>query len=184
MRKKDDKQTPIHRAPSPGTEPREGVHPGVASGRTGHRKSLGFTLMELMAVLALLGILSTIAIKSSLQASQSTKNKTAVADILEAQTLIDEFAMRMDRLPHTLDEVGAGDMRDPWGNAYVYVPFAQMNDTNIARKDRFLVPINTLYDLYSMGADGRSSRPLSNSDSLDDVVRANDGAFVGLAAGF
>lgn len=179
-----DNRPPVHGVPFQGAAPEEGVHPDVAAGRVGRRKSLGFTLLELMSVLALLGILTTLGIKTSLQASQSTKNKTAVADILEAQTLIDEFAMRMDRLPHTLDEVGAGDMRDPWGNAYVYLPFAQTGQTSLARKDRFLVPINTLYDLYSRGADEVSAPTLSSRQSLDDVVRANDGAFVGLAAGF
>ena len=49
------------------------------------------------------------------------------------------------------------------------------------RKDRFLVPINSCYDLYSMGKDGQSVPPLTAKASWDDIVRANDGAFVGLA---
>jgi general secretion pathway protein G len=53
-----------------------------------------------------------------------------------------------------------------------------------ARKDHFLVPINSDYDLYSMGKDGDSVPPLGAQKSLDDVVRANDGGFVGLAANF
>jgi general secretion pathway protein G len=50
-----------------------------------------------------------------------------------------------------------------------------------ARKDRALVPINTRFDLYSLGKDGRSAAPLTAADSQDDIVRANDGAFIGLA---
>ncbi len=53
-----------------------------------------------------------------------------------------------------------------------------------ARKDRFLVPINSDYDLYSKGQDGESVAPLTAKKSQDDVVRANDGAFVGLAVNF
>jgi general secretion pathway protein G len=49
------------------------------------------------------------------------------------------------------------------------------------RKDRFLVPINTDFDLYSMGKDGRSEQNLDAHYSRDDIVRANDGLFVGLA---
>jgi len=53
-----------------------------------------------------------------------------------------------------------------------------------ARKDRFLVPINSDFDLYSMGRDGESVPPLAAPKSRDDVVRAANGAFVGLASKF
>ena len=49
------------------------------------------------------------------------------------------------------------------------------------RKDRFLVPINSDYDLYSMGEGGTSVPPLTAKSSRDDIIRANDGQFVGLA---
>lgn len=52
------------------------------------------------------------------------------------------------------------------------------------RKDRFLHPINSDYDLYSMGKDGESVEPLTAKKSHDDVIRANDGSFVGLAVEF
>ena len=51
-----------------------------------------------------------------------------------------------------------------------------------ARKDHFLHPINTDFDLYSMGPDGKSTAPLTAKISQDDIIRANDGGFVGLAA--
>ena len=52
------------------------------------------------------------------------------------------------------------------------------------RKDKNLVPVNTDYDLYSMGEDGRSVGPFTAKASRDDIVRANDGGFVGLAADY
>ncbi|MBX3120823.1 MAG: prepilin-type N-terminal cleavage/methylation domain-containing protein [Fimbriimonadaceae bacterium] len=52
------------------------------------------------------------------------------------------------------------------------------------RKDRFLHPINSDYDLYSMGKDGESVEPLTAQKSHDDIIRANDGSFVGLAVEF
>jgi len=52
------------------------------------------------------------------------------------------------------------------------------------RKDRFLVPINSDFDLYSMGKDRDTVAPLTAKVSQDDIVRANDGAFVGLASEF
>ena len=53
-----------------------------------------------------------------------------------------------------------------------------------ARKDKFLVPLNSLYDLYSMGKDGESVPPLTAAQSWYDVIMANDGGFVGLAKNF
>jgi general secretion pathway protein G len=52
------------------------------------------------------------------------------------------------------------------------------------RKDRFLVPINSRFDLYSMGRDRASVPPLTAKVSQDDIIRADDGAFVGLAFQF
>jgi general secretion pathway protein G len=49
------------------------------------------------------------------------------------------------------------------------------------RKDRNLVPINTDFDLYSVGPDGDSQAPLTAAASRDDIVRANDGRFIGKA---
>lgn len=54
----------------------------------------------------------------------------------------------------------------------------------MARKDRFQVPINSDFDLYSMGPDGQSKPPLNTPVSRDDILRANDGAFYGIAEEF
>ena len=49
-----------------------------------------------------------------------------------------------------------------------------------ARKDHNLVPINSDFDLYSMGRDRQSAGPLTSGPSKDDIVRASDGGFIGL----
>jgi general secretion pathway protein G len=46
------------------------------------------------------------------------------------------------------------------------------------------VPINSDYDLYSLGADGESRPQLHSAVSRDDVIRARDGGYVGLAENF
>ena len=46
------------------------------------------------------------------------------------------------------------------------------------------MPINSDYDLYSMGEDGGTRPPLTARPSQDDIVRAGDGGFVGLAEEF
>jgi general secretion pathway protein G len=42
------------------------------------------------------------------------------------------------------------------------------------------VPINSDFDFYSMGKDGRTTAPLTAAQSQDDVIRASDGGFIGL----
>ena len=49
------------------------------------------------------------------------------------------------------------------------------------RKDKSLHPLNSDYDLYSMGPDGRSVSPLTAKASRDDIIRANNGGFIGVA---
>ena len=51
----------------------------------------------------------------------------------------------------------------------------------IPRQDRFLRPINRDFDLYSMGRDGTTASNLADQESLDDVIRANEGTYVGSA---
>ena len=76
-------------------------------------------------------------------------------------------------------------MLDPWGRPYVYNKFPPGRRVPPgARRDRFLVPINSTFDLYSMGKDGRSNPPLQGGPSRDDIVRGNDGGFIGLATKF
>ena len=53
-----------------------------------------------------------------------------------------------------------------------------------ARKDKVLKPLNSDFDLYSVGPDGQTQASLTSSVSRDDVVRARDGAFIGTAAEF
>ena len=52
------------------------------------------------------------------------------------------------------------------------------------RKDKYLVPINSDFDLYSMGKDGQSAAALTAKISKDDIVRANDGQYIGLAEAY
>ena len=39
-------------------------------------------------------------------------------------------------------------------------------------------------DLYSMGADGSTAAPFTAARARDDIVRANEGGFVGLAGDY
>jgi general secretion pathway protein G len=50
------------------------------------------------------------------------------------------------------------------------------------RRDRFMNPVNTDYDLYSMGPDGETSTQFTSRKGRDDIVRANNGGYYGIAS--
>jgi general secretion pathway protein G len=161
----------------------EVVSPLTVSARKGPaRRRRGFTLVELVIAMAVAMTLAAIAIPSYTRVREHTRVTTAIADIQHLQMSIQAFASSNGPLPNTLADLGPSvPQRDPWGNPYQYLNFANANK-GAFRKDRFLVPINSTFDLYSMGPDGASQPPLTARASRDDIVRANDGAFVGPAS--
>jgi general secretion pathway protein G len=142
------------------------------------------TLLEVMLAVALVSILGTIAAATYGAAMERTRISRAVADITEIQLLIARFNTNQGRFPVNLAEAGAAGRIDPWGNAYRYLNFEGLTGTGQMRKDRNLVPINSDFDLYSAGPDGDTRPPLTAQPSRDDIVRANDGRFVGKAADY
>ena len=50
------------------------------------------------------------------------------------------------------------------------------------RKDHNLVPVNSDFDLYSMGKDEATNSTFTAKVSEDDIVRANNGGYVGLVS--
>jgi general secretion pathway protein G len=144
----------------------------------GHRA--GFTLVELLAVMTILGTLAALGVPKIQQTAEKARVARAIGDIRSIAATLGA----QDSLPDRLDFFGAVPL-DPWGNSYVYNKFPPRRRVPPgARRDRFLVPINTQYDLYSKGKDGASSAPLTARSSQDDVIRANDGGFIGLASNY
>ena len=106
----------------------------------------------------------------------------AVSDIGTMSLKLYRWQQRTHALPATLAEAGLGGV-DPWGRPYLYLRAAGASTARL-RKDENLVPLNTDFDLYSLGPDGVSAPALLAAPSLDDVVRAADGAYIGLAANY
>ena len=142
----------------------------------------GFTLVELLVVIAILGTLSGIAIPTYYSHIEKARIITAIAEISILQKEITEYETTNNVLPNALNDIGRGNLLDPWDNPYQYLNFANVHGMGMMRKDRFLVPLNSDYDLYSMGKDGLSIPPLTANASHDDIIRANNGSYIGIAS--
>ena len=157
-----------------------GLHARAAS----RRPNRGLTLVELTIALCITAVLLAIAVPSYQQYRERLRIDQAKQDIMAMSGIIKNYYQDAHAYPDSLADVGLGGGLDPWGNPYGYLNLGDKNARGHARKDHSLVPINTDFDLYSMGPDGRSSPPLTAKASRDDIVRANDGAFVGVAADY
>lgn len=147
-------------------------------------RSSGLTLIELLLVVALVGVLAGLALPKYQSYQERIKQTQAIQDITILQTLIRDYRLNSGSYPASLADVGNGGRLDPWGRPYVYQELMSVHGKGSARKDRKLNPLNSDFDLYSVGKDGDSKTQLTNKLSLDDIVRANDGAFVGLATDY
>lgn len=147
------------------------------------RRDNGFTVIELLITVAIIGTLSTILIPTLNEQLEKDKNKQAESDLALMSALIGNYIVDYGVPPDTLDQVGLGDKLDPWGRPYQYLNvFGDTAGPPDPRKDLFLHPLNSDYDLYSLGADGKSNTPLTSNQSRDDIIRANNGGYIGIAA--
>ncbi len=135
-----------------------------------------------MIVVFIMMTLAAMGIPAFADAIESAYVARAIGDIRTLQTEITRFKVQLGTLPDTLQEVGVINLLDPWGNPYQYLNFDNIQGQGGKKKDKFLVPLNSTYDLYSMGEDGDTSTALTANRSQDDIVRANDGAYVGLGS--
>jgi general secretion pathway protein G len=123
----------------------------------------GFTLIEIMVVIAILGLLAVIVVQNLRGATDRAKRTKAMADIAELKTALDRYYIDNGSYPTTDQGLQAlvsppaqngadpeGYVRhiptDPWNNPYVY-----QSDGNS-------------YTLKSYGADGVEGGTGKNAD--------------------
>jgi general secretion pathway protein G len=118
----------------------------------------GFTLVELLVVLAILGLLAGLVGPQVMKFLGSSKTKTAALQIEDLAATLDLYRLEIGRYPNTSEGLGAlvtdpGNApnwngpylkkgavpKDPWGNDYEYRAPGQ----------------NGPYDIWSLGADGQ-----------------------------
>lgn len=131
------------------------------------RKIAGFTLLELLVVLVILGLLASLVGPQVLRHVGSSKTKTAALQIQELGAALDLYRLEVGRYPTTqqgleaLVQQPSGTTnwngpylsksvvrKDPWGNDYEYQAPGSHGE----------------YDLYSLGADGQEGGDGENQD--------------------
>lgn len=122
------------------------------------RGERGYTLVELLVVLAIIGLLATIATPLLLRYLGSAKVSTAHAQIESLSASLDLYKLDVGRYPTTQEGLAAlkakppatdnwngpyvkatANLNDPWGRPYVYVAPGKHNNE---------------FDLSSNGPDG------------------------------
>lgn len=148
-------------------------------------KPSGFTLVELMITLVIVGALAAIAIPSYLEYVEKTKRNQAIRDIAELSMAIERYHTENATYPASLSALpGTQPSTDPWGTAYQYlgIDVSPAPSSGSIRRDRNMNPLNSDFDLYSNGKDLATSVQLTSSNGKDDIVRAGNGGFIGLAS--
>lgn len=100
-----------------------------AAGRCGARdREAGFTLVELMVVIVIIGLLATVVVINVMPASDRAAVTKAQADIATLEQGVEMYRLNNLRYPsgeEGLQALVAGDYirrlpEDPWGNPYQY----------------------------------------------------------------
>ena len=138
-------------------------------------------MLEILIVIAILAILVSIAIPAYENYIDKKNIAQTKADVLEIQVIIDRFYVTNNRFPNDLAEIDENVRRDPWGNNYYYTNISAVKNKGSVRKDKNLTPVNSDYDLYSAGKDGVTKPAFTAKASWDDIVRCNNGEYLGYA---
>lgn len=149
-------------------------------------RSHGLTLIELLIGLAVAAALAAIALPSYSGYMERNRIAQAVSDISVLGTEIERWRSNNAGVPpDSLVQLGMTIPKDPWNRNYVYLRIEGVRPVpRDVRRDKRLRPVNVDFDLYSVGTDGLTHEQFDHKDARDDVVRANGGAYVGLAGDY
>jgi general secretion pathway protein G len=146
--------------------------------------SNGLTLIEILIAVAVIGLLAGVAVPGYISYRNKANISTAIDEMKLIEFDITNYLYENNEYPDSLSDIGKDNLLDPWGNPYRYLRLDGGKTKGLngkRRRDKNANPVNSDYDLYSMGKDGRTSAQFMAKNARDDVVRANDGDYFGLA---
>jgi general secretion pathway protein G len=127
-------------------------------------KSLGFTMIELLIVIVILGLLASLVAPKMFSKIGSSQRSTAATQMQMFETALDTYRLDMGSYPNALEDLRKSENPrwdgpylpkaiplDPWGNEYFYAK-EPSGDYQ--------------YTLMSYGADGQQAGSEDNADIL------------------
>src|SRR5215469_6932301 len=125
-------------------------------------RSQGFTLIELMIVMVIIGTLLAIAVPSYINSVRSAREATLKADLYTMRRAIDSYTVDKQKAPQSLDDlVQAGYIK-----SLPVDPFTHRSDTWVPAQDDTLMSLDQtesgINDVHS-GAPGAASDGTSYS---------------------
>ena len=121
----------------------------------------GFTLVEILVALAVVGILVVLAAAAGFRNVQRSRQAEAMVEMRDINTAISLYATTNGRYPKTIGAATTETRADPWGHAYSY-----SSDGNS-------------FELRCLGRDGAPSAGISRErrDDFDLDIVMRDGQF-------
>jgi general secretion pathway protein G len=143
------------------------ANPGETTMKHYKSQQRGFTLMELLAVIVIIGVLAATIGSRFLGQTESAKAGAARTEMGQMVQSLDLFKLEVGRYPNAQEGLEAliknpgnaqnwngpylrkDNIKDPWGNDYKYTTPG---------------PNNTPFELKSLGADGKDGGEGPNAD--------------------
>lgn len=135
------------------------------------RKNSGFTLVEMIVVIAIIGILATLVVVRYSGQTDQAKVAAAKSQLSQLEGAVISFHSHVGRLPKTLTELvekpsgvanwqeggylkGKSVAKDPWGNEYIYKVSGRR------------------FEILSLGADGKEGGTNVDTDLSNEGTDA------------
>jgi general secretion pathway protein G len=126
------------------------------------KKERGFTLIEIIVVIIILGVLITFLSGSIFSNADTAKAKLNLAQLQKVKALIDRYRLEYNSLPGSIEDLTRCNER----TGPACIPSAKMEDLNdlFGAPLRYVLEGGRTYRLTTLGADSKEGGDGANSD--------------------